>query len=693
MKNLQFIFLRLSIYLVAGILSAFYFDFDRELILLFSGVVFCVFIFAFFRARVQIFPDALIGIASFLLIFCLGMLTTFFNIPENQPKHYINQNIELGDSAMVKGIITEELKPNDFSKRYLIETETLYFNKNLKAIKGKLLLNLKIDTLQSASLEPGMKVLLLWTPEEIRKPLNPFQFDYREYMQRLKVEQQINTDFSMLKITGKDRKSLFSYAWKTREHLIENLRKEDFRKDELAVFQALILGQRREISDELYKNYAAAGAIHILAISGLHVGILLLLLNFLLKPLEKLRFGKLLKPIILILLLWSFAFLTGFSASVVRAVCMFSFIAVGLQLKRKTSALNSLFLSLFFLLLINPHYIFQIGFQLSYLAVFSIITFQPVIYNLFKPASKPIDYFWKLTSVSLAAQIAVFPLSIFYFHQFPGLFLVSNLLVLPFLGIILAAGILVIGLASFGILPNFIADLFGYILKALNLFIEKIAGVESMILSGIDLSLFQNSSLYLILLSILFLTRKINFSRIAFLLISILIFQGFTFYSKMQIPASEVVIFHKTRESVIGIKKNDQLIILSESGLKLDFLKDYLRERQIKDSIRKDIPEVLTIAENLSLIVDTTRSYSLPDFNPEIVILRNSPKINFERLIYETSPQRIIADGSNYSSYINRWRKISQEREIPFYYTGEEGAYIIPHPELPFAVPTSPKER
>lgn len=676
MKNSSFIFLRLSIYLVAGMLFAFYFRFSKELVLISFCISFVFFLTAYIRAKKQLFRDSLTGIATFFLIFCLGLLTAFFSIPGNQSVHYVNQNIGK-DPVFIKAVITEELKPTAFSERYLMDADRFYSEDISKSVKGKILLNIQYDSLKLADLRPGTEILLPWTPQEIQKPLNPFQFDYKDYMESLKVKKQISLPFSEIKITSRDRNDLFSHAWRIREHLIQNLKNEGFEKDELAVFQALILGQRRDISDKLYKNYAAAGAIHILAISGLHVGILLMLLNFLFKPLERFNTGKILKPVIIILLLWSFAFLTGFSASVVRAVCMFSFIAIGLHLKRKTSTLNSLFLSFFFLLLINPYYIFQIGFQLSYLAVLGIILLQPTIYGLFQTRIKLVDYFWKLTSVSLAAQIAVFPLNIYYFHQFPGMFLLSNLVVLPFLGLILGCGILVIALASLNILPAFLVDLFSFILNTMNLFIQKIANVEIMIFSGIDLSLFQNLSLYLILFSVLLLSRKINFYRIGILLISILLFQSSTIYNKYQIPESEIVIFHKTRESVLGIKSKDKLAILSDNRLNNTVFNDYLRERHIRDTIRKEIPEILNLNGRLTLVVDSTRNYNMNNFYPEILILRNSPKVNLDRLMKDLNPELVIADGSNYKYYVERWKQSLLKKEIPFHYTGEKGAYIL----------------
>ena len=676
MKNFQFIFLRLSIYLIAGILLAFYVEVSFQPLLIIGVIILCFFILAFYRARINLFPDSLFGIATFLLIFYLGFITAFFNIPENQSSHYINLNIEPTDSFILSGKISEELKPTTFSQRFIVEAEYLILEDSKRALKGKILLNLFQDSINEVQPKPGMRILAPWTPESFKTPLNPFQFSYARYMKQLQVESQLNLNGSKISIIGSEP-DLRSKAWNLRERLIWYLKKYDFGKKELAVFQALILGQRRDISPDLYKDYAAAGAIHILAISGLHIGILLLLLNFLFKPMESLKHGRYIKPALIILLLWAFAFLTGLSASVVRAVFMFSFIAVGLQLKRKTSSLNSLFLSLFFLLVIDPYYLFQVGFQLSYLAVFSIIVFQPLIYQLFSPGNKIIDYFWKLTSVSLAAQIGVIPLSIYYFHQFPGLFLVSNLVVLPFLGIILVFGIIVIFLAAFEILPYILEYLFSALLQMLNTFIEKIAEIDSFVLSNIQLDLLQTISLYIVILCCLFLIRKTNFYRLSFFLTAILLFQVTVIYSQMNIPKTEAIIFHKSKRTIIGIKEQENFRIYSEEKVDNFLITDYLRERNIEKLESYKIPNILSLCNRLTLVIDTSGNYNLKDFDPELLVLINSPKINLERVLNSFSPEKIIVDGSNYNSFIRRWRETAENKKIPFHYTGEKGAYII----------------
>ena len=677
MKNFQFIFLPLSIYLIAGILTGFAIELDQSVILIGGFIILCIFFYYKYRAGKQLFPDALAGFTTYLIIFYLGFTRSYFSRPEHQPGHYIHQNLEQTDSSLVSGRIIEEMKPATFSRKYLFEAGSIINHKNRVPVKGKILINIYRDSLNTLSLRPGTEIIIPFQPEIIKEPLNPFQFSYRNYLKHLQVERQSNLNHSQILITGEEP-DVRSSAWRLRERLISKLKVLDFGQDELAVFQALILGQRRDISEQLYKDYAAAGAIHILAISGLHIGILLLLLNFLFKPIASLKYGKIIKPVLIILILWAFAYLTGLSPSVVRAVCMFSFLAIGMQLKRKTSSLNSLFLSLFFLLLINPYYLFQVGFQLSYLAVFSIIIFQPVLYKILTVKYRILDYFWKLISVSLAAQIGVIPLSIFYFHQFPGLFLITNLVVLPFLGVLLIFGIGVILLANLDLLPKFIEVTFSFMLKSLNNFVSEIAHFESFVFTDLKLNSFQTILLYTFIVSLIYLFRKTNFYSLSYALICILLFQGASIYSKGKTPVNESVVFHKSKGTVLGIKHNKQLDIYSNTNAVHPILADYIRERNIDTINLRELADIMNFSGKLTLIVDTTGNYNLKNFDPELLILRNSPKINLERLLQDLSPEKILVDGSNYDSYVQRWKGSARKAKIPFYHTGEKGAIINP---------------
>ncbi|WP_339648293.1 ComEC/Rec2 family competence protein [uncultured Salegentibacter sp.] len=677
MQFLNFTIIKLSLFLILGIITGFSFEIPGTALFIFFGCLFLLFIAGFLRARNQIFDDVFFGICTWSLIFTLGVAAAFLHQPKNLANHYIN--LEDSEAEIMQIRITESLKPNLYNEPYLAEVEKIFSTENSRLVKGRILLSISKDSINK-DLAPGMKLLVPYNLKNIAEPLNPYRFNYRNYMQKQRVEKQLQVGDSEIKILNEKEESAVSYASKLRETIIQKLSETKIEKNELAIIQALLLGQRQDISKEIYEEYAAAGAIHILAVSGLHVGIILLILNWLFKPLNYLKNGLIFKTILLIILMWGFAILAGLSPSVVRAVTMFSFIAIGMQMRRKTSVLNSLFISLFILLLVNPYFIFQVGFQLSYLAVFAIVTIQPKLFKLWQPKFKITKYFWGLLSVSIAAQIGVLPLSLFYFHQFPGLFFLSNLVVLPVLGIILGLGILVIILSLLNLLPNFIAETYGKLISLMNQFISWVAGKEEFVFTDIHFNIWQNLSAYLLIFFFILLLYQKSFRNLVFFLCGILIFQSSMLYSKMQNSTSESIVFHKSRKTMIGIQKDKKLILYHNLANEIQEeirLKDYKTGRNINQIEEKQIQNILALSETSVLIVDSSAVYKLNNFKPDLVLLRDSPKINLERLIGCLNPKIIVADGSNYHTYLSRWAETAKKQKTRFHHTGKNGAFRI----------------
>ena len=663
--------------MLVGMLIGFYFELKSFWVQLISCAFFMAFLACYVRAKKLIFPDALFGIATFLFIFCIGIWLAHFSQPTNQKTHYLH----VENAILVEGKILEELKPNRYSNRYIFEVLNVYESTNTrKKAHGKILLSVSKDSLKKKSLLPGNLILTPFQTSEISSPLNPFQFSYKAYLKNLKIERQIHLSDSNWTNLNKNEIGLREYARAIRAKLILKLNEHDFTRKQLAVFQAIILGERIDLDETIYKDYAAAGAIHILAISGLHIGVLLILLNFLFKPIEQFKQGKIYKTILVIVLLWAFALLTGLSASVVRSVTMFSFLTVGIAMNRKTGTLNSLFLSFFFLLLINPYYIFQVGFQLSYLAVTGILLFQPLIEQIYKPRTSLPRYFWKLISVSIAAQLAVLPLSLYYFHQFPGLFLLTNVIVLPSLGILLIFGLLIIILAALGTVPDILVSLYGFLLNSLNNFINWVAAQEDFVWTDITFSLFQNILAYTIIIGLLIVVYRKTYQSLVLLLSLIILFQIASFWHAHSVPHQELVIFQKNRVTFIGIKKQAAFELYSNSAdsiSKLSIMTDYMRERKIKSYEVKEEEKLFSVLDKKLLLVNSEASLILPGFYPELVLLSNSPKVNLQRLIAEYKPQMIIADGNNYPGIIKKWKETCEKNKIPFHYTAKEGAFLL----------------
>ena len=440
---------------------------------------------------------SLFGFAVAMAFVGIGILTMTMAQPQNHPYHYTKH---LSDGKFYWHFkIKEVLKPNLYSHRYIAQ---LIARDSLQ-ISGKLLLSQSINA-GNMPFNIDDEGLYWGSLLEIRAPLNPHQFNYQKYMNGLGIYHQIRLDSSNSLLKTKRSRTFRGTAAAIRSGIVSKLKKANFKPDERSIIQALLLGERNDISTKIYTDYKNAGAIHILAVSGLHIGILLVLLQFVLKPIEFLPRGRQIKLALIVLCLWGFAFIAGLSASIVRAVTMFSFVAYALYLNRPSNTFNVLALSMFFILLVfNPMLLFHVGFQMSYAAVFAIVALYPRMMRFWFPKNQLIRKLWQLLSVSFAAQLGVLPISLYYFHQFPGLFFVSNLVIVPFLGFILGTGILIIVLALLDVLPDALVTFYSVIIKVMNQIIGWVGGQDAFVFKNLSFDELQLVFSYLTIFSLL----------------------------------------------------------------------------------------------------------------------------------------------------------------------------------------------
>lgn len=667
-KLLEYLPFHFTLSLIIGITSQFNF---RIWSFGFSRIIYVFVILLIILILLRKSKYYFIGVWGFF--FYVGVTTVYIQNPRNNLSYYQN-HVKENSTALL--VIDKMLKAGSFYHRY--EASIIQVD-NTKTI-GIVLLNIQKDSTRKI-----LKVDdIIFLKPEIKKltpPLNPHQFNYSSYLRKQGIYHQVFIQNSNYKLLDERRYSILGIAYEIRKSIQEALKKYSFKKDQLAILNALLLGQRQEVSKELIDEYSKAGAIHILAISGLHVGIILLIFSSLLKPLERIRRGKIYKTILLIALLWMFAIIAGLSASVVRAVTMFTFVAFGMFINRKNSVMNSLILSAFFLLLIHPLFLFDVGFQLSYLAVFGIVWVQPKLAQLWKPKYKLINKLWQLLTVSIAAQFGILPLSLYYFHQFPGLFMLSNLVIIPFLGSILVGGILIIVLALIGILPEIVAKFYGTIISWMNGFIRFISEQEDFLFTDISFSGYVMISSYLLILSVGALFSKLNPKRLLTCLASIILFQSILTIEKYERQQqNEFIVFHKSRNTVVGLRKKDSLHVYHDvphdnKGLRI--IESYKVGEEVFVSYKERMPNFFQIGEQVVLVIDKKGIYHFKKNKGFGVMLTQSPKVNLQRLIAELQPKIVIADGSNYKSMVQRWKETCIKSKTPFWYTGQNGAYII----------------
>ena len=673
MKGFNYTILFITIALLLGILLSPYINLSAleiGVICLISFVVlFSTHLYTFYK-RINSWSFAVLTVVTFI---SLGILTSKLQDPLNTVSHYENIHFSAQSGAIIT--IKEVLKPGKYAKRFYAELNELAGKKTY----GKVLVYLYKDSLdRSEELKVDGTYFLAADIAKVPAPKNPYQFNYKNYLNKQGVYKQISVNTNQLYVLNTQVKTLKGYAAVFRENLQKSIENRLINAKNRAVIEALLLGQRQELSTDLTEDYAAAGMIHILAVSGLHVGIIMLLLQFLLNPLGNTPIIKLSRTVFIITVIWMFAFITGFSPSVLRAATMFSFIQIGIYFNRKNAGLNALVFSAFVLLLFDSSLIYEVGFQLSYLAVFFIIWVQPLFIKLWNPQFFLTKLFWGIFSVSIAAQIGVLPLSIYYFHQFPGLFLVSNLVILPVLGLILSCGVLVLFLGLFHILPDFVLQIFNFMITCLNDFISWIASFENLVFQHITFSALMLSVSYLLIIPFIFLLKKYSYKRLITTLTAFLILIIALIFEKSQ-TRSELYVLHKNRQSLFIEESGQKLAVYHRDSIPLENfdnqINPFLENTQAKTIEEESLQNYFRFKRNEILLIDSTGVYNVPHFKPDFVVLTESPQINLDRLVKLYPNVKVIADGSNYRSYVTRWKATCIKKDIPFHSTYEKGYY------------------
>ena len=389
MKVLQFPLSRISIGFVAGILVVYYLKPTVLLVFSLLFVAVCAFTIAYFVSKRNAVNAIYFGLATYFLAFGIGASTQIIHTDSFQSNNYIHHESIFEKKHLVSVTVREKLRSSSFNDRYVVLVNQI----DGVAKSGRLLLNVRKDSL-NRTFEIGTHLQIKGSLYQNGPAKNPNQFDYGKYLENKQIYAQMYADVSEMKMGSIIEKDVWYYTSKLRTKIIRNLEKSNFNKAELHVAIALILGQQQDISPEIIKDYQYAGAVHILSVSGLHIGFILLFVTFLLKPFPNTRRGSFIKLIIILFSLSSFGLIAGLAPSVLRSVTMFSFVAIGMYLRRSTNIFHTLLVSILLILLFEPSFLFDVGFQLSYFALFFILWLQPLLAQLWSTKNKFGNYFW-----------------------------------------------------------------------------------------------------------------------------------------------------------------------------------------------------------------------------------------------------------------------------------------------------------
>jgi competence protein ComEC len=678
--------LRILVPFIAGIALQWYLQIPIALIIVLSAISLSVLVGYYFLSLARKYTWRwMTGISINLLLFCLGNILVLVKDIRNN-LHWLGKSYQTNYPVLVT--LQEPLVEKTKSYKALAAVEAIQINGEWKAVKGNILLYFKKDS-SKPNLNYGYQLIFTKALQPINNSGNPGAFDYQRFCAFQDIHHQVFLKESDYAIAATNQQNSFwQWLFDVREYVLSVLRKNIKGDNEQAVAEALLIGYRDDLDKDLVQAYSNTGVVHIIAISGLHLGMIYATLVWLLKPMRKSPLNRWLKPIIILTVLWLFSLVAGAAPSILRSAVMFTFIVLGESFSRKTSIYNTLAASAFSLLLYNPFFLWDVGFQLSYAAVISIIIFMKPVYNWLHFDNKGINFFWQLNAVTIAAQTFTLPIVLYHFHQFPNLFLLSNFVAVPLSSLILYGELLLLLFSAVPFFAEWIGMLCSKMLWAMNAYIERIDSISFSVTDGIQINSLQAYLLFGVLIAAghwLLRQNKVSFSIATLFLFAFCGVQSFDIIQRN--VQQKLVVYNVPQHPAIDIIEGRQHYFLGDAILLEDgFLQNFhLKPARILHRTKR------TLTTNSTTIVDSVfigsnktvlwikgdSYYNLPaqKITVDAIIISKNPRLNMAQLAASFDCKQYIFDASNPLWKINKWKKDCDSLHLRHHSIPEKGAF------------------
>lgn len=559
-KWTAFPFIRIALCLIFGITL---FDYFPEVWAHFDmRRIFLVFFLAVFNWKFTPWP-VVKGVVYVLLLMYTGGCLALLSDATRDQVHYTHYPHAKGFSGVVLSDVTER---TDYF-RFEVALNAICIDTAVYPTNGKIYLYVKKQDSVSR-LSYGDVIASRKGYFEVEAPKNPDEFDYKKYLKRQGIYAHAFVSSSDLKLLSHAPPNpLLAWAYTIRSNC--KLQISDYvpEERERAILTALLLGVKDYLDEDLKTAYSSAGAMHVLAVSGLHVGIVYVIISFLFKRWRNTRKGKIIFMLVATGIIWLYAMITGFSPSVMRAVTMFTVVIVSDGFGRRSNIFNSLGIAAVVLMLYDAYIIYSVGFQLSFAAVFGIVILHSGLYRQIHFSNIILDKAWSISCVSIAAQIATFPLTLLYFHQFPTYFLISNLVVIPAATVMLIGGIAMLVLGSFSLLlGRAFAIAFQPIVWVVNELVDALRFLPYPLFDWLYFDVRDAFLVYMIMGFCILLVTMYRFRHIALLSISILMLSAWQFVKNYHQGKQQRIVFYEIEGvTAIDLIKGNEALLLIDS--------------------------------------------------------------------------------------------------------------------------------
>lgn len=648
----------------------------------FAGTVFFLLLPLYVRFHFTLIKGILIS----LLCFSLGGLSIYNQDIKNNPD-WAGYRYKQNDALVLTLLEPPVEKPKSFkceaALNYIIRKDSVI------PVTGKIIVYFRKDSSFHAAY--GSRLITRSPLREISNSSNPGGFNYQLYCYRKGITHQAYLSGSnTVMLAEKEGHFLTEYIYRAGNQITGILQKNITGEKERGLAEAMLIGYKNDLDPSLVQSYTDTGVVHIIAISGMHLGLIYWLLNLLLRPLEKRKQVRWIKPVLIIGLLWIFSLMAGAQPSVLRSALMFTFIVLGESLSRKTSVYNSLAASAFLLLCINPFWLWDAGFQLSYLAVLSIIVFMRPVYNLLFIKNKLLDAVWKMNAVTIAAQILTVPVSIYHFHQFPNLFLLTNFVAVPLSSIILLGEILLCALSIVPYLSLHVGKLIVLLIRLMNAWIEHIASFPFATWADLEISSLQAALLYLMIIAA---GWWMQYKSVRALMISMLLLLCFATLRAVSFSAAarrkQLIVYNIPARSAVDIIEGRSYRFIGDSASGAVSEKAALHLRRTRSLLRATKTRYPATINNGSLFIQYGNkkiilTHSRLRFKEgaqlpaiDLLILSGKPSIDLYQLTSQVTIRQVVFDSSVPAWKSSYWKKDCDSLHIPCYDVSLNGAFVI----------------
>jgi competence protein ComEC len=648
------------------------------------------------------------GVALMTTILSLAYLLTYFHTDINSPHHLSHMTVSADQRVYYTARVTEPVVVKEKSIQALLYVNKISYHDTTLCTEGKVMASIKRDP-ASESLQYGDELLFDGSVHAYDAPKNPDQFDFGRYQSLHHIYERVylRPDQWRLRSSGGGNRML-AQVYQVRSYFLSLIKQEVDSANELAVATAITLGYRDYMNDDVMQAYSGSGVLHVLSVSGLHVAVLFFVLDMLLGWMDNRRKLQITKAVLVIIIMLFYAGLTGLSPPVLRSVWMFSLIVIARVLDREVSMYNVLALSCMVLLIWDPYYIADAGFQLSYISVFGIVYLYPLIFGLIRDtafvntrftwinaaANGCVKWSWGLISVSIAAQLATVPLSLYYFHNFPNFFLLSNMVVIPLSNLILMAGMLLFSVGWCEPLVHMVGWVFSHLLIGLNSFVFWVDHLPFALIKGLCVTVFQMQLMYVsIMMMCWYIADRRAKVLMPTLLCVLILCTDFSLGSIRNENKREMVVYSVPGRKAIAFVMQKSVYFDFDSAMRCDekLKRNNVREHWWKSGVVNEIPadsmpgkyetnlgKVYALNGKRILVIDKVHLRKVSKkLKVDVAILSDNVKIPIEDIVKEIDVPLLVFDTSNRPVQIKKWKESCGVLHIK-YHDCREKAFEMP---------------